>query len=407
MEGFGIFREMMQTAVRAFDSLPNLQKSSKIEELDGSLSIQDEEDKLMHSVLEDDKGAIEDGKLINDSINQGIFSFSPDTVFEQMVKNFSLAKNIYGPSLIRLLSGYNPDYVKRNIHIPEFQRELKKRLSEKADAMKESGSVDKQGNFTDKGMELASYVMFKEELDNIIPKGILGEKIHKKRNIYGDKEDIKNFKRSDRYRDVAIRNSIKQAIRRGHTSLQEEDLKSFERKSKGSINVIYALDASGSMKGKKIEMCKKAGVALAYKAIEEKDKVGLIVFGSDIKSSIRPTDDFLLLLKEMTHIRAARETNMIKTIEEAIGLFPDEEVTKHLILITDAMPTVGKEEELLMACSKARGNKITVSLIGINLEEKGEALAKKIVEIGEGRLYGIKELENLDKIVLEDYYSFV
>ena len=33
------------------------------------------------------------------------------------------------------------------------------------------------------------------------------------------------------------------------------------------------------MKGPKIGACKRAGIALAYKAIEEKDKVGLIVFG--------------------------------------------------------------------------------------------------------------------------------
>ena len=71
------------------------------------------------------------------------------------------------------------------------------------------------------------------------------------------------------------------------------------------------------------------------------------------------------------------------------------------------MPTIGKEpeEETLQEVSIARNNGITISLIGINLDEKGKKFAEKIVELGQGRLYIIKDLEQIDKIVLEDYYS--
>ena len=37
--------------------------------------------------------------------------------------------------------------------------------------------------------------------------------------------------------------------------------------------IIYGLDASGSMKGNKLKAAKKAGIALAFKAIEEKNTV--------------------------------------------------------------------------------------------------------------------------------------
>src|SRR3989339_1548455 len=92
---------------------------SKAEEIQGSLSFQDLEDKFMHSVLENNKKAIDEGKLISDAINQGMGSFTPDVMFEQLVKNYSIAKQIYGESLIRLVSGYEPDYVNKNIGIPE------------------------------------------------------------------------------------------------------------------------------------------------------------------------------------------------------------------------------------------------------------------------------------------------
>jgi Mg-chelatase subunit ChlD len=87
-------------------------------------------------------------------------------------------------------------------------------------------------------------------------------------------------------------------------------------------------------------------------------------------------------------------------------MFPSDKITKHLILLTDALPTKGDEPEksTLEEASIARSKGITISLIGINLDEKGRKLAEKIVELGEGRLYVVRNLENVDQVVLEDYY---
>ncbi|MEK6869711.1 MAG: VWA domain-containing protein, partial [Nanoarchaeota archaeon] len=237
----------------------------------------------------------------------------------------------------------------------------------------------------------------------------LGEKIHKRASIYGAKEDTRIYKKSDRYKDIAIKKSAKLAIRRGHKKLEEKDLKVYERQSRGQSYIIYALDASGSMKGAKIDACKRAGIALAYKAIDEKDKVGLIVFGSEIKTIVEPTSDFPYLLKNIAAAKASMETDIVATLRKAIELFPSDNITKHLILITDALPTVGEEPEkdTLKEVSIARNKGITISLIGINLNEKGKKLAEKIVELGQGKLYVVKDVENVDSVVLEDYYGVV
>jgi Mg-chelatase subunit ChlD len=161
------------------------------------------------------------------------------------------------------------------------------------------------------------------------------------------------------------------------------------------------------MKGDKLSMCKRAGVALSFKAIEEKDLVGLIVFGKEIKQAVLPTDDFMMLLKEMIKLKAASETNLAVTLKQSIDMFKDPNSTKHLVILTDAMPTYGKdpETETLEAARLAANNGITVSIIGLDLNKKGEELAKKIVEIAKGRLYIVKDLKNVDQVVLEDYYS--
>ena len=382
---------------------------SHAEELTGKLSFQQLEDKFMHSVLENDKKVIDSGKLISDVINQGMSSFSPDLMFEQLVKNYTLAKQIYGESIIRLVSGYEPDYVKKNIGIPEFQKDIKEKIQQKIQDLKEEGFVKNDNSLSEKGIELASLVLYFEELDKIISKGIIGEKISERTFIYGEKENSRLYKKGDRYRDIALKKSVKLALRRSHTRFDNKDLEVYEKQSKGQTYIVYALDASGSMKGRKIEACKKAGIALAYKAINEKNKVGLIVFGSEIMGIIEPTLDFTRLLKEITRIRASKETDIVSTLQKSIELFPSDKITKHLILITDALPTKGEDPEkfTLEEASIARSKGITISLIGISLDEKGKKLAEKIVELGEGRLYVVRNLDNVDKIVLEDYYNIV
>lgn len=372
-----------------------------IKEQKGKLKPTDEE-KLMHSILEDDKEKISDGKLISESINQGIGSLTPEMILENLVKDYKLAKKLYGETIIRELTGYSPNYVEKNIKIPEFKRELNKKVTDKINDLKEQGFLNKDGTITDKGLMLSSLVLYFEELDHLMPKGF-GEKKSKKKTFYGDKEDYKPFKK-DRYKDIAIKQSIKTALRRGHSVLGKEDLKVYERQHEGHISIIYGLDASGSMKGDKLRIAKKSGIALAFKAIEEKNKVGIVVFGSDIKDFVEPTRDFMLLLRTLASIKASMETDIAKSINKSIDLFSKND-TKHLVLLTDALPTKGDipERETLNAVSSARENNITISLIGISLDKQGLALAKKIVEIGQGRLYRVKDLAEVDKIILEDY----
>ncbi|MBW2968114.1 VWA domain-containing protein [Candidatus Woesearchaeota archaeon] len=383
-----------------------LNKLSRAEELKGKLDFQAVDDKLMHSVLENDQQKIDAGLLVEEAINRGIGAFNPDMMFEKLVKNYTMTKSLFGEALIRAVSGYDPEYLEKNLGIPEFQRELHKKIEERMDRFKDDGVLDKQGLVTEKGIELAALIMCIQELDNIIPKGIHGERSHKKAYIYGDKQDTRGYRKGDRYKDVAIKMSAKTAIRRGHDRIELSDLKTYERQSKGEVYIIYALDASGSMKGDKIGVCKKAGVALAYRAIQEKDKVGLIVFGTDVKEAIPPTNDFGLLLNSITRVKASAETDMAATIRKAVELFPNTKVTKHLLLLSDALPTKGEDPEkaTLEAASVARTAGVTVSLVGINLDSKGKKLAEKLVEIGDGKLYLVRDLKEVDKIVLEDYY---
>ncbi|MBI2139287.1 VWA domain-containing protein [Candidatus Woesearchaeota archaeon] len=389
------------------DAHVSVDEFSEAQEAEGKLSKQDEEDKLMNSLLENDKEAIAEGKTISEALNQGIGAFTPDSLFEKIVKNYSIAEQAYGPALLRFLTTYNPNYLQRNARIPEFQKELKQKITGVIESLKEKGILTEEGAIADKGVKLASVLLLAEELDALAPRGILGERFFKKTFTYGDRENVKAYAKGDRYKDIALKRSITLAVHRGHGTVQKHDLRTYERQAKGQIHLVYAIDASASMRGRKIEQCKKAGIALAYKAIEEKDKVGLIIFGDEIREAIQPTDDFKRLLFEITKISARKQTNIALTISKAIEVFPQHAVTRHLILITDAMPTAGEEpeQETLDAVELAARNNITISLIGIQLSAEGKKLAEKIVALGRGKLFNARDTENIDVMVLEDYFQ--
>lgn len=392
-----------------FSLAEEVKNLGKVEELEGKLSPAEIGDKLMRSVIEADKKTIDDAKIVEEAINRGIGEFTPDLMMQNLVKNFAMTKKMYGEKLLQLITGYSGDYLEKNIRIPEFKKELKNQVETRIKQMKKDGLLTQTGKLSEKAIKLASLVLYKEELDKLSTQNFGGKKTIKELAHYGEKKTVKNWKKGDRYKDLAIKYSIRRAIKRGHKKLMFEDLSTWERQKKGNISIIYAIDNSASMKGEKIEMCKRAGVALTFQALREKDKVGLLVFGKKVKESLPPSDNFEEIINKIIRIKTQEQTQFTPMVKKAIELFPKEDKTKHLMILSDALPTVGvkPEEETLKVIAQARAEGITVSLIGIKLDKKGFELGKKIVELGEGKFYQVNKLDEVDHLVLEDYYSLI
>jgi len=376
------------------------------DELQGKMRKDYSDERIAHTLLEVDKEKLEKTKMLDSAVSNNITSFTPDMMFDHLTSNYRSAKQIMGERLIRELTGYDPGYIDRNVNVPEFKRELKERIKQNLDRLKNENLIDGEGNITDEAEYFYALSLLSEELDELEGKGLLGEYESKKISAYGERNDTRNYKSGDKYKDIALKQSAKKAIRRGHSTLDKNDLIVSTRKAHGLIEVIYALDASGSMKGDKIRVAKKAGIALAYKAISGKDKAGVVVFNSNIVNEITPGNDFQSIVKELSLIKTSGETDIALCIEHAINLFSNSKAARHIVLLTDALQTRGKqpEKEVLEKISAAANSGITITVVGISLDEKGESLARKIVDVCNGTLYVAKSLNDIDSIILEDYH---
>ena len=161
---------------------------SHADEFQGALASDPEEERLMRSVLEHDDETVKDGELVVEGINQGVGTFTPDLLFDNLVSDYRNAERLYGETLLRALTGYSPDYLRKNIPIPEFQNALKDRIEERIEDLQDKEILDEQCCVTKQGEKLAALVLYTEELDALETKG-LGKKERKERHQYGEKDE--------------------------------------------------------------------------------------------------------------------------------------------------------------------------------------------------------------------------
>ena len=361
----------------------------------------------------------EKGKFVNEAMSNNVSNFIPDILAKNITKNYKNANKIYGDKLLRYITGYSSEYLERNIKIPEFQKEIAKKINDKVDELKKEKILDKEFKITRYGKELSvatNLFLQLKRIDEFLRFDINGkyEHLYKTDLHGGEKEDIRNYKKGDSYKDIALKSCVKNAIRRNHKSLEVIDLKTFDKKTKANATMILAIDSSSSMKGNKLDAARKAGISLAYKTIMDNNKLGLIDFSDKVNNFIITTN-FEESANFIYGINANAQTDLSSTIIHSINMFPHDSDIKHLIILNDIQATktgldeTTPEDAALNATAIAKANNISISLIIIQQDHNEEIMkfASKIIEISEGKIYKIQNLENLDSLIIQDYEELV
>jgi len=253
-----------------------------------------------------------------------------------------------------------------------------------------------------------------------------------------DVKDVRKYRRGDSYKDIAIRESLRDAIRRGRTSVESDSLYVYEREPErrevvmqGDADVVVVLDLSGSMAyGDKLWYAKQAIVVMTIIAERYGNRVGVVGF-RDLSTEVSE----LGLERNQTISRVANllprgGTNIAAGIRRSIDLlvgeekarkreFPDPSAPpgrkKQVILLTDGDATHPKPKQFAAeyarrAARLAAKFGILISVVCIGREddasEAGHSynpeLAADIAEIGRGRLFFVRDMRDLSAVFVSE-----
>jgi Ca-activated chloride channel family protein len=145
-------------------------------------------------------------------------------------------------------------------------------------------------------------------------------------------------------------------------------------------NLIFVLDSSGSMSGKKIVQAKEA-VRFIVNHLEPGDKFSLVDFddGVDVFSSrLVPADEENReeALRFVDEIEDSGGTNINDALLRALEMVDQEDKPSYILFLTDGLPTVGVTEigDILRNANRANSSNTRIFVFGVGNDVNTELL---------------------------------
>jgi len=180
---------------------------------------------------------------------------------------------------------------------------------------------------------------------------------------------------------------------------EKGDIPEAQRKA---LNIIAAIDVSGSMSGPKIE-CARDSVIKLIDNLTDADHFGVVLFDTDVrvlspmvKMDAANREDLKRLAAQIV---SGSSTNMAGAMSEGFGLFKKldpklcDNALNRMIVFTDGMANVGvTSSEGFMKLVSERPAGLSISTFGYGADHD-ENLLKAIADNGRGNFYYIKDTE--------------
>ena len=189
-----------------------------------------------------------------------------------------------------------------------------------------------------------------------------------------------------------------------HRTLMEEMLpvkmKAPDKEERFTRALILVLDRSGSMRGKKIEICKSAASA-TVDLLKKKDYLGVIAFDSTAQWIVPMTRASFpqAIHRQIATLHSGGGTNLYPGMSEAKeSLSKVKAKIKHMIVMTDGQTSGSGYQEL---ASQLKKEGVTVSTVAVQSQDAAPLL-KKIASTGGGKFYETDDPDNLPQIFTQD-----
>ena len=229
----------------------------------------------------------------------------------------------------------------------------------------------------------------------------------------GREVGVRHFRFGDKYKDVTIKDSIREAIRNHRSQVTRDDIKVVTRDVRTSMDIVLVVDLSGTMRQlEKLWHAKECCIALSLAASQFKDRVGVVSFSNMADVVVDITANPYRLTRRVIDLELHPNafTNIGYGILKGVHLFSyhrRSRASQHMIVISDGdatAPHPSPKKYALRQATKAARKGITISTICINEESADPELMRRIARIGKGRIYSIGE-EALTAAVLEERFA--
>jgi len=173
-------------------------------------------------------------------------------------------------------------------------------------------------------------------------------------------------------------------------------------------NIIFVLDSSGSMSGKKIIQAKEAA-RFIINHLDPGDMFSLIDFDDGVdffsqKMVSASQENMKNALRFVDNIEDSGGTNINEALTEGLGLITQRERPSYILFLTDGLPTVGVTDmaAILENVSSANDKKSRIFVFGVGYDVNTELL-DRISTGNRGTSVYVSEDDNLEVAVSQFY----
>ena len=145
-------------------------------------------------------------------------------------------------------------------------------------------------------------------------------------------------------------------------------------------NVVFVLDRSGSMEGKKIEQAREA-LTFVLNNLREGDKFNIVAYDSSVESfqpELQPYNEETraAAVGFVNGIYAGGGTNIDQALGTALPQFKDADGPSYVLFLTDGLPTVGEtnEAKIVSASKQANPGKVRMINFGVGFDVNSRLL---------------------------------